>query len=179
MTPEEFRIAAHALVDWVADHRARIPQLPVESRVVPGEIRDALPPHAPEQPEPLSAVMADLENIVVPGITQTQHPAFYGWFPSNASLASVLGDIASSGVAALGITWQSAPALTEVEQMVTEWLRDQGRPEAPVAELVDGPALRARLRAALRLGVAPQAGRGVAAPGRPPPTGTRARPGRR
>lgn len=124
MTPEEFRIAAHALVDWVADHRARIPQLPVESRVVPGEIRDALPPHAPEQPEPLSAVMADLENIVVPGITQTQHPAFYGWFPSNASLASVLGDIASSGVAALGITWQSAPALTEVEQVVTEWLRE-------------------------------------------------------
>ncbi len=124
MTPEEFRAAAHELVDWVADHRARIPDLPVEARVRPGQIRDALPTRAPEQPEPLADVMADLERIVVPGITQTQHPGFYGWFPSNASLASVLGDIASSGVAALGITWQSAPALTEVEQVVTEWLRD-------------------------------------------------------
>ncbi|NYE01281.1 aromatic-L-amino-acid decarboxylase [Kineosphaera limosa] len=124
MTPEEFRTAAHTLVDWVADHRARIPELPVEARTRPGEIRAALPEHAPEQPEPLADVIADLEQIVVPGITQTQHPGFYGWFPSNASLASVLGDIASSGVAALGITWQSAPALTEVEQVVTAWLRE-------------------------------------------------------
>ena len=124
MTPEEFRVAAHTLVDWVADHRARIPDLPVESRSRPGEIRAALPARAPEEPEPLDAVLADLETIVVPGVTQTQHPAFYGWFPSNASLASVLGDIASGGIGALGITWQSAPALTEVEQVVTEWLRE-------------------------------------------------------
>lgn len=123
MRPEEFRAAAHTLVDWVADHRARIPDLPVQARTAPDQIRDALPAHAPEQPEALADVIADLERIVVPGVTQTQHPAFYGWFPSNASLASVLGDIASSGIAALGITWQSAPALTEVEQVVTQWLR--------------------------------------------------------
>ena len=61
--------------------------------------------------------------MVVPGITQTQSPAFFGWFPSNASLASVLGDVASSGLGALGITWQSAPALTEVEEVVVGWLR--------------------------------------------------------
>lgn len=123
MTPEEFRAAAHELVDWVADHRAAVPSLPVQSRVAPGEVRDALPTQAPERPEPLAALVADLERIVVPGITQTQHPAFFGWFPSNASLASVLGDLVSGGLAALGITWQSAPALTEVEQVVTDWLR--------------------------------------------------------
>ena len=60
----------------------------------------------------------------MPGVTQTQSPGYYAWFPSNASLASVLGDIASSGIGALGITWQSAPALTEVEELVTEWLRE-------------------------------------------------------
>jgi aromatic-L-amino-acid decarboxylase len=124
MTPEEFRTAAHLLVDWVADHRARIPDLPVAAQVAPGSVRAALPMSAPEAPEEIADVLADLERIVVPGITQTQHPAFFGWFPSNASLASLLGDIASGGVAALGITWQSAPALTEVEQVVTDWLRD-------------------------------------------------------
>lgn len=124
MTPEEFRAAAHELVDWIADHRTRIPDLPVRSTVAPGEVAAALGSQAPDRPEPFDSVLADLERIVVPGITQTQHPGFYGWFPSNASLASVLGDIASGGVAALGITWQSAPALTEVEQVVTDWLRD-------------------------------------------------------
>jgi aromatic-L-amino-acid decarboxylase len=124
MTPEEFRTAGHALVDWIADHRARVPELPVAAQVRPGEVRAALPAHAPTTPEPFADVLADLDRVVVPGVTQTQHPGFYGWFPSNASLASVLGDIASGGVAALGITWQSAPALTEVEQVVTDWLRD-------------------------------------------------------
>lgn len=124
MTPEEFRAAAHQLIDWVADHRERVAGLPVESRVAPGQVRDTLAAHAPEDPEPLADVIADLERIVVPGITHTNHPGFYGWFPSNASLASVLGDIVSGGLAGLGITWQSAPALTEVEQVVTEWLRE-------------------------------------------------------
>ncbi len=124
MTPEEFRVAGHALIDWIADHRARVPELPVAAQVRPGEVRDALPRRAPEAPEAFADVLADLDRIVVPGVTQTQHPGFYGWFPSNASLASVLGDIASGGIGALGITWQSAPALTEVEQVVTDWLRE-------------------------------------------------------
>ena len=124
MTPEEFRVAAHALVDWIADHRERIPDLPVAARVKPGQVAAALAPSAPEAPEPFADVLADLERIVVPGVTQTQSPHFFGWFPSNASLASVLGDVASSGIGALGITWQSAPALTEVEEVVVDWLRE-------------------------------------------------------
>ncbi len=124
MTPEEFRTAAHALVDWVADYRLRVPELPVQSTVRPGEVRAGLPASAPETPQPLSDLIQALDEVVVPGLTLTQSPGFYGWFPSNASLASVLGDYVSSGLGALGITWQSAPALTEVEQVVTEWLRE-------------------------------------------------------
>ncbi len=124
MDPEEFRAAAHELVDWIADLRQSVPQLPVQSQVKPGEVAGGLTTTAPEMPEAFGDVLRDLEQVIVPGITQTQHPAYFGWFPSNSSLASVLGDFASSGLGALGITWQSAPALTEVEQVVTEWLRE-------------------------------------------------------
>jgi aromatic-L-amino-acid decarboxylase len=124
MTPEEFRAAGHALIDWVADHRTRIPDLPVRSQVTPGQVAAGLSPLAPALPEPFDDVLADLQGVVLPGITQTQHPRFFGWFPSNATLSSVLGDLASAGLGALGITWQSAPALTEVEEVVTEWLRE-------------------------------------------------------
>jgi aromatic-L-amino-acid/L-tryptophan decarboxylase len=124
VTPEEFREAGHQLIDWIADHRTRIPNLPVAAQVRPGQVASGLPARAPEAPDSFGDVLADLERVVVPGITQTQHPAFFGWFPSNAALSSVLGDLASGGVAALGITWQSAPALTEVEQVVTDWLRE-------------------------------------------------------
>jgi aromatic-L-amino-acid/L-tryptophan decarboxylase len=124
MGPEEFRAAGHELIDWIADYRSRIPQLPVQARVGPGEVAGKLPGQAPEQAEPFGRLLADLEGIVVPGITQVQHPRYFGWFPSNASLASVLGDLAASGLGALGITWQSAPALTEVEEVMVEWLRE-------------------------------------------------------
>ena len=123
MTPEEFRAAAHELVDWIADYRSGVLDRPVRSEVSPGWVRASLAGPPPESPEPLESVMRDLEGIVVPGVTQTQHPGYYAWFPSNAALESVLGDFASSGLGALGITWQSAPALTEVEEVVTDWMR--------------------------------------------------------
>jgi aromatic-L-amino-acid/L-tryptophan decarboxylase len=124
MGPEEFRAAGHELIDWIADYRTRIPQLPVQAQVGPGEVAGKLPGRAPEEAEPIGRLLGDLDAVVVPGLTQVQHPRNFGWFPSNASLASVLGDLASSGLGALGITWQSAPALTEVEEVMTEWLRE-------------------------------------------------------
>lgn len=124
MTPEEFRAAGHELIDWIADYRSGVPDRPVRSEVAPGWVHAALQGPPPETPEPLSALMRDLDEVVVPGITQTQSPGYYAWFPANASLESVLGDITASGLGALGITWQSAPALTEMEEVVTDWLRE-------------------------------------------------------
>ena len=123
MTPEQFRALGHELIDWIADYREKVPQLPVRAQVEPGEVRAGLPQHPPTGPEAFSSLLADLDRVVVPGVTQVQHPMHYGWFPSNASLASVLGDIASSGMGTLGISWESCPALTEVEEVVCDWMR--------------------------------------------------------
>ncbi|MEP4486047.1 MAG: pyridoxal-dependent decarboxylase [Halioglobus sp.] len=123
MSPEEFRLAGHELIDWIADYRKRIPDLPVRAQVQPGEVRSALPKQPPRSTDSFADVLADLEKTVVPGVTQVQHPMHFGWFPANASLASVLGDIACSGMGTLGISWESCPALTEVEEVMCDWLR--------------------------------------------------------
>ena len=123
MTPEQFRLAGHRLIDWIADYRTGLDTMPVRARVKPGEIKSRLPQKPPQKPESLDQLMIDLDEIVMPGITQVQHPMHFGWFPSNASLASVLGDITSSGLGTLGISWESCPALTEVEEVVCDWLR--------------------------------------------------------
>jgi aromatic-L-amino-acid/L-tryptophan decarboxylase len=123
MTPEEFRAAGHQLIDWIADYRTRVEQLPVMARTEPGAIRAQLPPSPPDAPEPFDAIVADLERVVVPGLSHWQHPRFFGYFPSNGSLASVLGDYVSTGLGVLGLAWQSSPALTEVEEVATDWLR--------------------------------------------------------
>jgi aromatic-L-amino-acid/L-tryptophan decarboxylase len=123
MTPDEFRLFGHQLIDFIADYRARLADRPVMARTSPGEIKAQLPISAPEQPEGFEAVFRDLDRIIVPGLTLWQHPSFFGYFPSNGSLASVLGDYLSTGLGVLGLSWQSSPALTELEEVVTDWMR--------------------------------------------------------
>jgi aromatic-L-amino-acid decarboxylase len=123
MTPDEFRSIGHRLIDWIADYRTRLASLPVMARTAPGEVKDQLPPTPPEQPEDFEDIFRDLEQVLLPGLTLWQHPHFFGYFPANASLASVLGDLLSTGLGVLGLSWQASPALTELEEVVTDWVR--------------------------------------------------------
>ncbi|TQN43348.1 aromatic-L-amino-acid decarboxylase [Blastococcus colisei] len=124
MTPEQFRQHGHAVVDWIADYWSRVGDFPVRSQVSPGEVRAALPAQPPEQGEPFSAVLADLERVVLPGTTHWQHPGFFGYFPANTSGPSVLGDLVSAGLGVQGMSWVTSPAATELEQHVMDWFAD-------------------------------------------------------
>ena len=123
MTPEEFRAAGHQIVDWIADYRATVGSRPVMARTEPGDVKKQLPARPPDDPEPFAAIVSDLDRIILPGLSHWQHPQFFGYFPSNGTLASVLGDYVSTGLGVLGLSWQSSPALTELEEVVTDWMR--------------------------------------------------------
>ena len=123
MSPDEFRTRGHRLIDWIADYRDALEQQPVMARTTPGEIKSQFPASPPEMPEDFEEVFRDLERIILPGLSHWQHPGFFGYFPANASLASVLGDYLSTGLGVLGLSWQSSPALTELEEVVTDWFR--------------------------------------------------------
>ncbi len=123
MDPNEFRRLGHELVDWVADYREHLAELPVMSPAQPGEIAAKLPAQPPELGEGLAGIAADLNTIVLPGITHWNHPGFFAYFPSNTDLVSVLADLVSAGLGAQGMSWQTSPAATEVEDVVMEWLR--------------------------------------------------------
>ena len=131
MSPEEFRRQGHAAIDWIADYWASLDDLPVRAQVAPGDVRRQLPASAPETGEPFDAVLADLDRIVVPGLTHWQHPRFFAYFPANSSPAAILGDLLSSGIGAQGMIWATSPAVTEVEQVVLDWFAEAlGLPDA-------------------------------------------------
>jgi len=123
MSPEEFRRYGHRLIDWLADYHVSIADRPVMAATRPGEVRDALPTAPPNDPEDFAAVIEDLDRVVLPGLSLWQHPRFFGYFPANASPAGILGDLVSTGLGVLGLSWQSSPAITEIEEVVTDWLR--------------------------------------------------------
>ncbi|NUT97784.1 MAG: aminotransferase class V-fold PLP-dependent enzyme [Saccharothrix sp.] len=121
MQPDEFRRIGHEVIDWIADYRERLGDLPVRSQVEPGWVRAQLAP-LPERGEGFGGLLDDLDRVVVPGTTHWQHPGFYAYFPSNASLPSVLGDLISSGLGVQGMLWSTSPAATEVEQHLMDEL---------------------------------------------------------
>lgn len=130
MNTEEFRLIGHELIDWIAAYRDRMETLPVMSPVQPGEIAKQLPANPPHRSEGLKSIVQELDRIVLPGITHWNHPGFFAYFPSNSDLASVLGDLACAGLGAQGMSWQTSPAATEVEDVVMSWLREMlGLPE--------------------------------------------------
>jgi aromatic-L-amino-acid decarboxylase len=124
MTPEEFRSAGHALIDWIAEYMDDVEQYPVLSDVEPGWVRSRLPEHAPEHPEDFSALLGDLDATIVPAITHWQSPSFFAYFPANRSGPSILGELAAAGLGVQGMLWQTSPACTELETHVLDWLVD-------------------------------------------------------
>ena len=124
MTPDEFRRWGHQTIEWIARYFERVEELPVLSRAAPGQVRAGLPPHPPERGEPFDAVLCDLDEVVLPGVTHWQSPNFFAYFPANASGPSILGELLSAGLGVQGMLWSTSPACTELETLVLDWLVD-------------------------------------------------------
>src|ERR1700693_5340070 len=143
MTPDEFRRHGHAMIDWIADYQARIESFPVLSQVKPGEIRASLPAKAPAHGEPFEALLKDVENLILPGITHWQSPNFFAYFPCNASGPGILGDLLSSGLGVQGMLWSTSPACTELETHVLDWLVPMlGLPETFLSSSTGGGVIQ-------------------------------------
>lgn len=122
MSPEEFRKQGKQMIDWIADYYENIEKYPVLSQVEPGEIKSHLPEAPPEESESMEKIMADVNSIILPGITHWQSPNFFAYFPANSSGPSILGDLLSSGLGVQGMLWATSPACTELETKVLDWI---------------------------------------------------------
>jgi aromatic-L-amino-acid decarboxylase len=124
MTPDEFRRYGRAVVDWIANYIETVESFPVMSKVEPGQIRAQLPPDPPVQGEPFEAILKDIRDKILPGVTHWQSPNFFAFFPANTSGPAILGELLSAGLGVQGMLWTTSPACTELETHVLDWLVD-------------------------------------------------------
>ena len=122
MPVAEFRRRGKEVIDWIADYHEQVEHYPVLAQVQPGDISASLAPSAPVKGEAFSALLQDLEDKILPGITHWQSPHFHGYFPANISGPAILGELLSAGLGVQGMLWSTSPACTELETRVLDWL---------------------------------------------------------
>jgi len=125
-----FRVDGALALDWIASYLERVGELPVLSQVEPGQVRAALPQSPPEESEPFEAVLRDLDDVLLPGLTHWQSPRFFAYFATTGSEPGVLAELLIAGLNQVGILWRTSPALQELEELTLDWLRQLlGLPE--------------------------------------------------
>jgi aromatic-L-amino-acid/L-tryptophan decarboxylase len=123
MSPEAFRAAAHVVVDRIADYLGSVESYAVLPRIEPGSICAQLPGHAPELPESIDAILADVDRLVFPNATHWQHPGFFAYFATSASGPGMLGELLTAALGQNPMMWRTSPIGTELESVVVSWLR--------------------------------------------------------
>ena len=123
MSPAEFRKHGHAVIDWIADYLEKPDKWPVLPDVRPGDIRGALPQSPPLRGEPMEAILADFQTLIVPATTHWNHPAFMAYFANSATGAGILGEALTAALNVNAMLWRTGPAATELEQLTLDWLR--------------------------------------------------------
>ncbi|HZE06658.1 MAG TPA: aminotransferase class I/II-fold pyridoxal phosphate-dependent enzyme [Solirubrobacteraceae bacterium] len=126
----DLRADGEAVLEWAARYLEGVAERPVLAQVRPGEIRSRLPREAPEEGEPFSAVLRDLDEVLLPGVTHWQHPRFFAYFATSAAEPGILAEMLAATLNSIAILWRTAPASTELESVVLEWTaRLLGLPE--------------------------------------------------
>lgn len=120
---EQFTRHAQEVVAWIARYLAEPERYPVVARTAPGDIRAALPALPPVHPEALEVILADIERVIVPGLTHWNHPGFHAYFANSASIPGILGEMLTTALNQNAMLWKTSPAATELEQVATDWLR--------------------------------------------------------
>jgi len=120
---EDFRRAGHEAVDWIAQYLASVSERPVLAQTTPGQLLDSLPVSAPEQGEPFSAILRDFDRLIMPAVTQWNHPRFFAYFACTGSTPAILGEMLAAALNTNGLHWKTSPAVVELEQRALDWLR--------------------------------------------------------
>jgi len=123
MTAAEFRKHGHAVIDWIADYLEKPDKWPVLPDVRPGELRGAMPQSPPLRGEPMDAILADFQTLIVPATTHWNHPAFMAYFANSSTGAGILGEALTAALNVNAMLWKTSPAATELEQLTLDWLR--------------------------------------------------------
>jgi aromatic-L-amino-acid decarboxylase len=123
MPKEEFRRFGYELIDWISEYFDHIEELPVLAQIEPGDLKAQLPTSPPQRGEPMTAIIRDLDRLIVPALTHWSHPSFFAYFATSTSGPGILGELLTAAFDTKAMLWRTSPASTELEEVALDWLR--------------------------------------------------------
>ena len=122
----------------MAEYLESVGERPVLAQVEPGEITARLPARPPDVGQPLPEIMADIDALIMPGITHWNHPAFFAYFGITGSGPGIVGELIAAALNVNAMLWRTSPAATELEQRTLEWVLDMlGLPAGWFGQITD------------------------------------------
>lgn len=119
----EFREAMHRVADMLADYLDHVHEYSVIPQISPGDVRKSLPPAPPVHGEELDQILDDYKRLIEPNVTHWNHPGFMAYFAVTGSGPGILGEALSAALNVNAMLWRTGPAPTELEELVTDWIR--------------------------------------------------------
>ena len=117
----DLRTDGRAALDWAADYLERVGDLPVLAQVTPGDIRSRLPRERPGRARAVPAVLRDLDEILLPGVTHWQHPRFFAYFATSACEPGILAELLAATLNSVASCGGRRPRRRSSKGVVLDW----------------------------------------------------------
>jgi aromatic-L-amino-acid decarboxylase len=123
LSVDELRASGGRALGWIEQYLSEPGRFRVLPNVAPGDVRAKLPGSPPAHPESMETILTDFENVIAPALTHWNHPGFFGYFATSASIPGIIAELLCAAVDVKAMLWKTSPAATELEQVVTDWFR--------------------------------------------------------
>lgn len=124
LSPEELQAFGEQVVEFISRYSASLEDLPVfPAGASPEGLRRLLDEPLPGEPQGVEAAFTDFLNKIVPHSARVGHPRFLGWIRPSSLGAAVYAEALAAVLNQSVAVWEGAPAATEVELRVIEWLK--------------------------------------------------------
>jgi aromatic-L-amino-acid decarboxylase len=140
---DEMRDMVEAALDRVVDHLGSLDAQRAGYDEDPASVARAFrEAHPPEEGASLEALLAELFDGALPPSLNTPHPGYLAYIPGGGIFPAAVADLIADAVNRYVGTWFAAPALTQIEANVVEWLcRIVGYPDPAFGVLTTGGSM--------------------------------------
>jgi aromatic-L-amino-acid/L-tryptophan decarboxylase len=138
----DFRALARTAAELVTSYYESLPDRPILEPTSSEALRNTLREPLPREGAGFDILMATVQDVLLRYTRHNGHPRFFGYVASPGTGVGAIGSMIEAALNANVTSWRSAPAPTELEHVVIDWIKEMlGYPAEAAGLLVSGGSM--------------------------------------